>query len=860
MIIKATSHTIKTVWIAIFFMFLVFIFSFYLLKNGIHLASITTPVVKIEELYIKLDKKLIVNAQRIWISQSKQKEPSLEESAWVIEHYPLLHQLFERISIHSLSYEDLSFSMHFENDTFLLQNEEGKVHVQFFPTDRYHFEMHLLEATIKPLHLQLSAKASINLQKDSYQIEGAYETFDIKGNFSATIDKTLLSYSIQADPFSNHALGELVTFIASKTELEPLAKAWIHENIVASFYQLHFLEGRFDLQTQDYFPLEIRGSATVKDANVTFAPEAPHAHVEEIGLIFENDKLFFDVMNASYQGKSVEKADVFIYNLLGKGTGIRVDLNASSRLDDEIHKILHAFNIMIPITQYSGTTEAHLTLDIKFLPYDINATGEFSVHESDFLLDNVPMTSNFAKIHLDNRMVYLEETHMHYNNLFNIRANGLFDTYKSSFNGSIDIDNLDVRFGDIELLRMKNLPKQSATLQISETHTRLDLPQLQSTLHFAKNNNTITCNDTSLLLPYSPFMNDMNLSKGSVEVKTKDFAFFDASVLLEELSLPLMQKDKPVQSLDITLHTDGKTLFAKTKDDALSLSYNKGITLHVKNYDLILPEETKTQPLSVPISIIGEHSNLHLKAQKKLLSDNYTLKKENNETSLSLTHQKASFAYNEDEKRLHVKADKMDEHFTNALIGAYPFRGGAFALRLEGISDQAFKARFDMNDTAIKELKFFDNLMATINAVPSLIFFSNPNFNQEGYVVKKGFVEFSKNNSEVLSIDSVSLEGNNADIVGSGTFNQENSALSLDLRIRTLKPISSIIDTLPLVGGLILGEDKRLSTRISVSGTLDDPKIETHLVSDTLMTPLNILKRTLELPLELFKSGDENAQ
>jgi hypothetical protein len=58
---------------------------------------------------------------------------------------------------------------------------------------------------------------------------------------------------------------------------------------------------------------------------------------------------------------------------------------------------------------------------------------------------------------------------------------------------------------------------------------------------------------------------------------------------------------------------------------------------------------------------------------------------------------------------------------------------------------------------------------------------------------------------------------------------------------------------IPLVGGVILGEDKRIATNVDVKGTLSEPSIETHLILDTLKTPVNIIKRTLEAPLELIK-------
>jgi len=142
--------------------------------------------------------------------------------------------------------------------------------------------------------------------------------------------------------------------------------------------------------------------------------------------------------------------------------------------------------------------------------------------------------------------------------------------------------------------------------------------------------------------------------------------------------------------------------------------------------------------------------------------------------------------------------------------------------------------------------------MATINAIPSLLVFNDPSFNQEGYFVDNGYVEFNQTNDS-MQIKDLQLRGKSADILGHGTVNLESDVLNLKLEIKTLKSFSNAIDMIPIVGGIILGEDKRIATNVDVTGSTTDPKIETHLILDTLKTPMNIIKRTLEAPLELFK-------
>ena len=317
--------------------------------------------------------KLIVTIEKLEIDSQTQNDTSLEESAFIIKNFPLMNQLFEAINIQKLNYNNESFTLLFTHNTFFVQSQHLDANIQLIPTGKHQFDVNLLHVNIKDYHLSFDGKASINLEEEHYQTEANFDFFGLKGISIIDVKKNLLTYHLQSDHFTNNTLSDVMNFLAPKVELDPIAKAWIHENIKAKEYQLNFVEGKFDLKTGDYFPLEIRGHALVKDANVSFEPSVPSAHVEEIGITFQEDKLFFDIKNAHYQEKPVEKANVHIYNLIAKGTGIVVDLNATSALDEKIHKILHAFKIHVPIDQIQGVTPSHVRLDIKFLPFDINA-------------------------------------------------------------------------------------------------------------------------------------------------------------------------------------------------------------------------------------------------------------------------------------------------------------------------------------------------------------------------------------------------------------------------------------------------------------------------------------------------------
>ena len=853
MIIKATSHTIKNIWIAFLFIVIVLLIFIGILTQGISLDKLTLPNLKMSQLYIKLDKKLIVHIQDLSINKETQTDTSLEESAAVIKNFPLLHQFFSEITIEKLSYANEEIKLIFKDNIFYLDSKHLSLNLKITPMDKFKIDIDIQEANLKDLSLQLSGKANLNFKNELYNFEGDFETFGIKGIALLDIKDKLLTYHLQTENFTNVELTHLMDFIVTKVELEPVAKDWIHKNIVAQSYQLHFIEGKLDLRNYDYYPLEMKGSATAKDALVSFEPSVPPAHVEEIGILFENDKLIFDVKNATYEKKAVQKADVYIYNLIGKGTGIVVDLDVVAKLDKDIHKILHAFKIDVPITQITGETKANVKLDIKFLPFDINATGKFSTQKSNFKLSNVEMYTQEALISLDNYSVYLDKTNMRYKNLFDITTTGLFDAKSQNFNGKADINALSLDFSGAKLLECKNLKDQNATMSIEQNTTRISIPQLETTLQFEPKNNLFSFENLSKIESLSPFMQENGLHQGSVLVTTENFEKFQATILAKDISTPLLINNTVLKDFEVKLSTDTTTLDAHTIDYKISLHLDKEITLHVKDLNISIPKGDNPIESPIKINILGENSSfIDMESNKTILSDNYTLSLYQDVMRLHSKYKKSSFQYDKTKKSLSIVGTSMDANFSNNMLNKNYFHGGDFSLQLDGKNDKQLKGTFIMHQTSIQELKFFDNLMATINAIPSLVVFSDPKFNQGGYFVKDGYLEFSRD-GEIITIIDMQLTGNNADIVGSGTINFETNQITLKLQIRTLKTFSNIIDWIPVVGGLLLGEDKRISTNVDVEGDIDDPEIKTNLMLDTIKSPLHIIQRTLELPFGIFK-------
>lgn len=853
MIIKATSHTINTIWKSLLLILLVFVALIGALKYGIQIDNLTLPKIKVSQLYIKLDKKLIVEIETLVIEKETQADTSLEKIAQVIKNFPYLNLFFSQVTIRKMSYENEDIHLVFKDNIFYLESKHLNVNLKITPLGRFSLDLEIEEAFLKDFSLHLKGKTHINLQDKIYTFKGDFETFGINGIALLDITNNLLNYHLQADTFTNVELTNLMDFLAPQTELEPLAKAWIHQNIIAKSYKLHYLEGKLNLQNFDYFPLQMKGLATAKDVIVAFEPTVPPAHADEIGIELKEDKLLFDVKNPTYEQKAIQRANVFIYNLLTKGTGIVVDLDAISKLDGAIHKILHAFDIRIPITQTSGETDAYIRLDIKFLPYDINATGKFKVKKSDFTLNGLEMFSQSSEIRLDNNLVYLDKTNLRYKTLFDITTTGLFDTKNEIYTGLSDINALMLDFSGARLLDIKDLKDQNSTMRIDTNATHINIPNLGTHIEFQKYNNLFSFDELSKIAPFSPFMQENGVKNGALVVSTKNFEKFIASIDVQDASTPLLDNNTPLTSFKASLSTDTKTLDVHTLDEKVSVHFDKKLAINVTDLNISLPKDDEPFYSPIHISIKGKNSSfIDLQSLRTILSDSYTLDLLGDNITLHSKKGISTFDYIKEKKRLKINSDKLNDDFINNLFSKSYFKQGDFILQLEGENDKNFHGIFIMHETSIKDLKFFDNLMATINAIPSLIVFSDPKFNQGGYFVKNSYVNFSKND-EIMTITDMRLIGNNADISGTGTIDFKTNQLDLKLKLKTLKTFSNAIDFVPIVGGIILGEDRRFSTNINVKGEIDDPKIQTNLILDTIKSPFNIIQRTLELPLEIFK-------
>jgi hypothetical protein len=131
---------------------------------------------------------------------------------------------------------------------------------------------------------------------------------------------------------------------------------------------------------------------------------------------------------------------------------------------------------------------------------------------------------------------------------------------------------------------------------------------------------------------------------------------------------------------------------------------------------------------------------------------------------------------------------------------------------------------------------------------------TNGGFNLNGYAVNEGYVDFTYDfDNRILNLLKIHTIGNSVDFDGYATINLKDSTINSSVDLIFMKDYSKIVNFIPGLSYIFLGDDKRVSTKVDITGNLNDPKINTNLAKDSISAPIDVLKRIITSPAKLFE-------
>jgi len=189
------------------------------------------------------------------------------------------------------------------------------------------------------------------------------------------------------------------------------------------------------------------------------------------------------------------------------------------------------------------------------------------------------------------------------------------------------------------------------------------------------------------------------------------------------------------------------------------------------------------------------------------------------------------------------------EDFLHRILKDSKFIGGKLSFYVSGLLAK-FKGVVKIDNSIIKEGAVLNNILTFINTVPDLIMFSFPEYNMQGLPFNQLYAGFGYEN-HIIDVNTFAIESNTLDMTGTGSMHLTEN--TIDMNIDLIRKTKQNISKIPLLGYILVGDQKQPTITLTLKGDLDDPDISTSAYKEIVKTPFDILLRTISLPNHWLK-------
>ncbi len=834
------------------------------LANGVHLPKIDLPGLKVSEFYIKLDKKFIIEIDRVVIGKTEKKENTAQELDDIGTVLRFVPHLFEKIQINEIVAGGETASVLFYDGIFYIETSRLQLATQIY----YDEAKRVLFAKIHTLYLVepdtiVRGRFAYDPKHGVWRGDGTYDGLNMKGRFTIWRDRSVIGFEIDSEP--TDSIKPLVDFLAPP---EPI-KVWIYPKIPAKRYVLHYLRGQVELKNDGsvaFDPEKVEGFATAYDADIHFHPKVPPVHARQIDVTYRHDTLGFKLYEPVYEKKRLDGSFVRIRNLVGKKGPVELDAHIviDDRFDASIRKILMAYRIPVPFVQTKGRMKGVTDLTVALKTGRITSyRGDYRAKSAVLLFDNVlPVPVENLHVTADKLRFAIAPCTVRLKPYLQARLEGTLDLGKKRGDFDATLERFDFAPGGTPLLSAKG-----DTLHVTMDFKKEILftaPSLAAKVRYMPGGGMVlSAEDLSRLKPF--FRGPLAPIEGGSLHATFKKGHGDLKADLRYPNEILKYKNKPLENLHLTTRFGPEGVEADLNGLATLQKRGKITTIRCKNLDINIVrlrklvvadlqksggEKEKSEPAIV--RIYG--ANTILRGDYAYLPcDSYEMKVTTQPLSALFESKHGAgtiygLFYNDDIKIVGKHLPDTVIHGIPALDDLY---GGYFDFDAVGKFDD-FNGTITFQDTLWAKSAVYNNMLATLNSIPSLLTLKNPGFNQKGYKIKKGTIDYHYK-SPVFHFDKIAIHGESANIFGQGDIDFAKETINVKMRVQFLQTVSQTMKNIPIAGYILFGDDGTVSVGLSIEGTLKNPKVETSAAKDIVTAPLNIIKRTFTFPFHLFK-------
>ena len=820
---------------------------------GVKIDTFSVSKYHVEGLYIKLDKKLTLKADKVIIPKRK-ANPSFDRVEKTLASVKYLLTFFNHIELKEINFDNNILGIYFHDNILQLSSKD------YLVRGNVHREGNMLIGTIPILqlknhHITMRGEFSYDLREDVLTTEGKFLFQKTSGYFWASKRQDKIDYRIKSDTFSD------LKSIIDQFDMSPAVKSWVVDKVQAKNYKLLSLTGQGEIVNKK-FKLDmdaLKGQVLFSDVSIKFKEGVAPVLAPSFVLHYSNaNGLLFDLEKPRYLGKNLDGSSVSIVNLRDDNTTLKLNLKFNTMFDKKVQKILHAYDIKVPVVQKSGKVNATLDMDIglkkKFVDVksDVNLTkGKIRVNDLVFPVEkgNLAYEDGFIKLN------DIDLSHATYMGVLN----GMIDIKKDEADFVFDAKKVLLKAGTETLVTIKNesIPfslkyKKALDIQIPKFTLSMKAGEKETTLNIADLNKVKKYLSDAIPIEEG----------GNLEISTKDFETFSFKGLMKRNTC-FIYEDNNLCKTRVDFHGIAKkdnVDFYAFKD---KFHYNKRksrITIKNLNIDLekFLAEEKKKSPKKVDtkkakkLVILGTNSHLRYD-EYNLITDSFDVEVKANGNIKAIGSTDGDIVkFTKVADILTLQALRIKDKVLHPLINFDGLQKGRYSITKTGKPTQVMKGEIIVEGGVMKDFKAYSNTLAFINTLPALATLHKPGYSTEGFTISSGLVGYRMIQNRKVIFDSIYIKGKSATIAGKGELDLEKKTINIKLGIQVARELGKVVGSIPLVGYILVGKDKSVTVGLEVTGSLDKPKVSISAAKDILSYPLELIKRTIEAPAQLL--------
>jgi len=472
----------------------------------------------------------------------------------------------------------------------------------------------------------------------------------------------------------------------------------------------------------------------------------------------------------------------------------------------------------------------------------------FNFNDLDCYIENMNINIEDEKFHLLKATTVIK-------NIGKADIVGEYDFSKNS--GTLDLTHMKFKNKDFGKLFTN---RDKITLDIKRKKNKIDVNAEQLNAYFTLTDRQwkLVVNSIYNIAQKSTLLKKYNLTKGKLIIdRTFSDGYTKFNAVIDYPYPILVQNNTPIHEYRVNGRvSDNSNALSMVINKVVAVKVDKDVAIEMENsginIDALLNffntlESSKDSSSSKNISFNAKDSFLYISKDRHVLSETMDMQYFNSITTAQLKYKKGKAGFRLNKNKFHLYGENFNDKFMDNLFALSKFKGGELSFSMAGTTEE-YDGVFHIKEATILDYKILNNILAFVNTIPALITFSLPGYSKDGLKIKSAYMNFhSKDNN--FEISNLFLDSKELDILGNGTANFKTNEIDMKLNLKTA--LGDGVSKIPVVGYILLGKDS-VSTSLSINGALDNPNIHSLIAQDIAVAPLNIILRTLLLPVHLL--------